>query len=228
MKYALAALVFGVAFLYAETTITPPVTASDIKTLDFAPGGTLQIDHSTGNLWVEGWDQAKVQIEIARSAGFAPNAAEKNRLEHVQVLTAAQSASEVTIQTSGKTHLNAFFHPNSNDIAIEYRIRVPRNTNLVIHHERGQVSVLGVSGNVSATNHRGDITLLMPELAQYSIEARTKAGAVTSDLAGDTHQHLLGQRFSRTASTQAHNLNLQMGFGGIEIKELPPEAVAKN
>jgi hypothetical protein len=109
---------------------------------------------------------------------------------------------------------------------VEYHIRAPRNSNLVIHQTGGYVSVMGMIGNIDATNGRGDIVLMLPDLAKYSIDAHTKFGLVTSDIAGATHnKHLTGENFSCGNSSLTRKLVLKMGFGGITIKELPPQAV---
>jgi hypothetical protein len=107
-------------------------------------------------------------------------------------------------------------------VKVEYRIHVPRNSNLSILRSKGFFSVTGITGDIDAADSRGDIVLMLPELSTYSIDAHTNLGVVASDIGGvDRSHHLIGRKFTSDASP-THHLSLKMGFGGITIKELPP------
>ena len=216
--------------LAADTTNIQPVQVDRTETVNFAPGGTIHVTDSTGNLLVEGWDQPKIEITVVKSMGYdRESAAEATRqLDGVKVVTERRSDTEFAVSTTRiRTH-NRFTHAIGigRDAAVEYRLRVPRNSHLIIDHADGYISVTGVTGNIEANDHRGDIVLMLPNLAAYSIDAHTKVGVVTSDLAGSTHmRHLTGENFSHGDTALTHKIQLRMGFGGITIKELPPESL---
>lgn len=236
MLHRLAVLIFGfsvlsVVPLFADTATTQPVEVTSTEHVSFAPGGTIRLKDSFGYLSVEGWDQSDVEVTVVRSMGYDPRPARQatQRMEGVHIVTAHGADNELTISTTRPAHPSRFKHPfgTGREAVVEYRIRVPRNSHLVMDHADGYVSVTGVTGNIEASDRRGDIVLMLPDLAKCSIEARTKAGVVTADVPGAIHRkHLMGENFSRGDASLTRRLSLRMGFGGITIKEIPPEAIA--
>ena len=105
----------------------------------------------------------------------------------------------------------------------DYEIHVPRDSRLAIRHGSGFEQVRGVTGDIQASASRGDILLWLP-LGSYSIDAATRFGTVSSELDGAAHDLLLvGKRFGRASPGPTHHLELRMGFGGITIRQIPPE-----
>ena len=195
------------------------------ESVDFAPGGTIHLKDSFGDLSVEAWDQPTVQITVTKSMGFEISEAEAKRgLDSMHVATAhSAGATELTITTTrDKIHgrLAHTFHVGR-DVAAAYRIRVPRNSHLVIEHDGGQVYVAGVTGSVEASNRRGDIVLMVPELPTWQINAHTKTGVVTADVAGTMHRkHMMSEDFTEGTASMTHRLTLHVDCGGIAIKDL--------
>jgi len=230
-----SACLFGVLALTSlcADTAKPaqPVQTSHTDTVNFAPGGTIRIDNADGNVTIEAWDEPKVEVTVVKSMGWddESSAAANHRLDAVKIAVDRKSDTEVAIDASRTRTHNRVAHMLhiGSEAGVSYHIRVPKYSHLVISRADGYVSVTGVTGNIEATNSRGDILLMLPNLAQYSIDAHTKVGVITSDLQGTKHQHhLSGQEFTRGDKTQVHKLDLHMGFGGITIKELPTEAIA--
>jgi hypothetical protein len=234
MSYKLG-LVFAVGALaaalplIANSPASEPTQTTKTEDVKFAPGGTIRLKDSFGSLTVEGWDRPEVEVTVVKSLGFVsePEQRSKQRLDSVHVVTQRKSDTELEISTTAPApgfleHLRLKGH----DVAVEYRIRAPRNSHLEITHA-GYISVTGMTGDINATDRRGDIVLMLPNLAAYSIDAHTKAGIVTSDSAAVNHRkHLVGENLTRSDAAVPHKLVLRMGFGGITIKELPPESVA--
>jgi len=138
-----------------------------------------------------------------------------HRLDRVRISAERRSNTELAVSTT-KSSLN-----------IEYEIQVPRNSRLAIHHRVGYVSVSGVTGDIDATCHRGDLLLWLPEKGAYSIDARSKVGTVQSDLSGSfSSRYLVGRRFSRSDPSPSSRVYLRAGFGGITIKPVLPESEA--
>ena len=138
---------------------------------DFAPGGTVRIENSTGELNVEGWDQPFVEIRTDRYAWSAK--ADLKRLYVIKKL----EGNTLTITTR---------HKRFSDIRVNYRILVPRNTKLVIHHGTGSVIVYGVEGDIDASANVGDVVVQLRDPAKYKIDASTNLGTIYSDFAGTT------------------------------------------
>jgi hypothetical protein len=201
------------------------------ETVNFAPGGIVRITGSYGDVSVEGWEQPKVEVTVIKSLSYGFNPADKQRLERVKVATDRHSDTELSISTSAPS-ANGFVHPfggQGGGVALEYWIRVPRSSRLVIKHGVGMVSVTNVMGDIDASGGRGDLLVGLPGTGPYAIDARSNLGVVSSDFAGSPRLALyrMGERFDSlhaTDATAGPHVRLRMGFGGITIKRLAPES----
>ena len=209
------------------------VQISNTERVDFLPGGTIRINGSYGYLVVEGWDQPAVEIMVTKSLPHPGGSKTKDqdRLEGVHVAINRNSATELTMSTTlPSRHGDWFpFMPPSKTggVATEYEIHVPRDTRLAIQSHAGYVFVNGVSGDIEASVPRGDIMLMLRDSGTYSIDAKTKFGAVSSDFDGDVlGRYLVGQQFARHLTSPSQHLYLRTSFGGITIKAVPPEGEA--
>jgi hypothetical protein len=220
--------------LFAEEKLQQ-VQVSNTETVDFGAGGTIRVSRSYGDLRVEGWDRHEVEITVIKSMPFdykPKRPAEASRhLDRVHIVTELKSATEMVIST-GLPHrrglLSPLLSPETNGgVMIEYEVHIPRDSNLVIHHGTGSVLVSDVTGNIEATCSRGDIVLMLRDSAAYSIDAQSKFGTVISDFEGAPHirRYRLGER-NATERSPSSRIHLRVGFGGVTIKSVPPEAHA--
>jgi len=195
-----------------------PVEVSTTERVDFAPGGTIRIAGSPGYLTIEGWDEPAVQITVTRYTDrlYEPGQRDdaQQRLGSVHVTAERRSATELAIGTA---------HGRKSHVTVDYRILAPRDSQLIIHHDAGYVWVDGMTGNIEAHSHSGDMTLLLPAAHRYSIDARTRLGDVSSDFDGvGKSQFLVGERFTNAAEEPCRRLFLRMGRGKITIRQVGP------
>jgi hypothetical protein len=212
----------------AGETIQRPQQVSSTERVSFAPGGTIRFNNSFGDLYVEGWDQPQVEMTLIKSfEDYQPPKNGAERLDRVKFTTEHPSANELTIGTTIPPH-SFFRHPlgGKGDVTVRYELRVPRDSHLAIHHGGGNILIGNVTGGIEATNREGDIVLMLPSPGPYSIDARSKMGTVISDFAGKAHvRYFIGERFSGEEVNSSRKIFLRVGFGGITIKEVPPEAL---
>jgi len=227
----IALCVIGTAPLFAaEVPIRRPEQTLSTERVSFAPGGTIRFDKSFGDLYVEGWDQAQVEvtlIKLFQDYDAPKNAAEL--LEQVKFTTGHPSATELVIGTTIPSH-SFFRHPfgGKGPVDVRYELRVPRDSNLVIHHGGGSILIGNITGNIEATDREGDIVLMLPTPGPYSIDAKSKMGTTISDIPGRAHvRHLIGEGFTSSDTNSPRKIFLRVGFGGITIKEVPPEALLR-
>lgn len=213
----------------AEESIQRPGQVSTTERVDFAPGGTISFNNSFGDLYVEGWDQPQVEMTLIKSLQdeyeLPKDAAA--RLDRVKFTTEHPSPTELTIGTI-IPHTSFFRHPfgGKGDVTVRYELRVPRDSHLVIHHGGGNILIGNVTAGIEATNREGDIVLMLPSPGPYSIDAKSKMGTVISDYAGKAHvRYFIGERFTGSDANSPRHIFLRTGFGGITIKEVPPEAL---
>jgi hypothetical protein len=96
-----------------------------------------------------------------------------------------------------------------------------------MNHRGGFILLSGMTGAIDVASRNGDIVLMLPAPLSYAIDARNKFGLVTPDVAGSIkHTHVVGEQFKQDLPSPVHHMRLRMGFGGITIKEVPPEGEA--
>jgi hypothetical protein len=220
--------------LKAHDATKKPVEATKTDRVNFAPGGVIHVNGSYGDFNIEGWDQPAVEVTVIKSLSYCePKECEQamKRLDVVRVAAERRSDTELELSTVSSAHRNRLLPPftssSKGGVKVEYEIHAPRDSKLVIHHGTGSVSVTNLTSDIEATVHRGDIVLMLPDSGVYSIDAKSKMGTVIPDFPGVvTHKWFaLGERFASDKVPSEHRIYLRVGFGGITIKGLPPEAL---
>ena len=218
------------AHLFAEVGHKKIFQVTDTQKVPFQAGGTIHLNRSYGHLSIEGLDRPEVELTVTKSLDDlydAKNPAQATkRAETVHVTAERRSDTDLEIVTT-VPHYSRWTHPlgSTGGVMVEYRIHVPRNSKLIVHHGNGDVFVSGVTADIEATGHEGDIVLLLSETEKYSIDARSKVGTVSSDFDGDFERRsLLGIQSTLATPAPAHRIYLRMGVGGITIKGSPAAA----
>jgi hypothetical protein len=222
------AVIFGMScLLAADDELRQKVQVTKTEHVDFPPGGTVRLKNSTGEITIEGWDQAGVEITTIKSTKDAYASSEREKATHdldrVQIAT-ERRGDQLVISTGFAGHRG--FPPSSllggaRNFDLDYRIKVPREARLVVDHDVGDVHIDDVTGDIHATARQGEITIHLPEGAQYAIDARSHLGSVTSDFPGNAKRRfwLVGHQFIQ-ASQAPHKLYLREGFGDIIILKI--------
>lgn len=208
-----------------------PVQVVTTDTVDFAAGGTIRFEGSVGELNIEGWDQPQVQIVLTRlDYADAPGQdREKGKLERIMVKTEKRSGNELVITTT-LPHRNFFVRKvrGATDSDMNYRIMVPRDSHLVIHHGNGDVLVYDVGGDIEATAGVGAVTVQLDDPAQYAIDAKSRVGEVYSDYDGKYRTRLrMGDSFLASATAPAHKVFVRVRIGDIDIVKMGTNPIAK-
>ena len=215
--------------LFGDEASKRPVEVLHTERVNFVSGGTIQVLHSFGSLSVEGWDRPEVEVTVVKSREryYEPKHREQavHALERVRIVAERHSDRELTISTILPHHRFPRSLFGKSGVIVEYRIHVPRDSNLAIHHGTGRVLVSSVTGNIDATSRSGDILLMLPDSGAYSIDARSKLGTVSSDFPGDSHRrYLVGSGFARATPPPSRRIQVRTRMGGITIKAAPVEA----
>ncbi|MBI3683193.1 MAG: hypothetical protein HY235_22705 [Acidobacteria bacterium] len=126
------------------------VEAEEKQTVPFAAAGAIHIDDSFGDLAVEGWDRAEVEIRLVKKTQRSYRQRDEREgrrlLEQVSVRAEKTGASELRIATRYPSRSLSRPLRGKTNLDLEYCIRVPRSTRLVIHHDIGEVDVKNVAG----------------------------------------------------------------------------------
>ena len=206
----------------------------------FLPGGTIRVDNSYGFLTVEGWDEPEVEIVVTKSTDRFYQVEEKETatkaFEQIRVSAERRSDSELAISTTLPDRHGlpysilpsrqiVFTMPKKSTlgVTVECTIHVPRSSRLTVRQDHGYVWVSDVAGDIEVKSHTGDMIVVLPDPGPYSIDARTRMGSVSSDVAGNGHkQFLVGTQFLHTGQDPSRRIYLRMGRGSITIKSGPP------
>jgi hypothetical protein len=207
---AVASLVFGAAAHNAWALPPDHIEIVTSETIPFTENGQIELRDSVGDVRVEGWDRSDVEITVRRATHQAypavRHAAIRNQLDRVRVhgaVTARGRRLLISTQFPPRTP-----HVRPADLDLQYTIRAPFRTNLVIRHSCGDVQVVNVSGSADITGNSGGITMKLPPGESYQVDAHSRLGGVSSDLS------LLARL------PEAHRLHLRLDVGDINIRVL--------
>jgi hypothetical protein len=185
------------------------------------------VNGSWGYLSIDGWDEPRAEVIVTKSTDrfYKPTREDeaKRRLDLIHVSVTHPSAAEVAITTTRPSRHGTWSPPlpaaTKARVTVEYKVHVPHDTKLVIHHDTGYVWVSDIKGDVEATSATGDMIVMLPSPGQYAIDARCKMGGVYSELSGDAlNQFLVGHHFVRPGEDPSHRIFLRMGRGNITLK----------
>jgi hypothetical protein len=187
--------------------------------VDLSPGGVIHIENSFGELSVEAWDEPQAEITVTRYSYLdrdtaGAREAATRRLNALQIASTKAGDKDLTISTPTQKIWSA--------VRIDYRVRVPRSSSLVIHHRTGDVQIGGVEGDIDATIKAGDILLRLSGAGTYSFDARCGEGTIVSDFPGTySRSRLIGEKFTGSPTSSARRHTLHVGIGGIGIQNVP-------
>ncbi|MGA3237057.1 MAG: hypothetical protein ABSG03_12175 [Bryobacteraceae bacterium] len=204
-----------------------PVQVVTTDKVDFAAGGTIRFEGSVGELNIEGWDQPQVQVTFTRFdyADATNKDREKGNLERITLKTEKRSGNELVITTT-LPHRNYFVRQvrGATNSDMNYRVMVPRDSHLIVHHGNGDVILYDVAGDIEATARTGAIVVQLDDPAQYSIDARSRVGEVYSDYDGKYRTPLhIGESLLGPAPPPAHRVYLRVKIGAIDIVKMAPK-----
>jgi hypothetical protein len=230
MTRRLAVIAIAICLPLAAKLPKPDMPVVTTERVEFAPGGAIQVSGSVGELNIEGWDRAEVEITVTRSTYRTDTPQEQDRarrqLSAIKVTAERKSPTELVIHTAfpARGFWAGVAHRRP-DVQMDYRIRVPRDSRLVLRHDGGDVVVYDVAGDIDAAVHTGDIVMQLPAAGQYSFDARCRFGGVYSDFAGKYRiAHLESERFVQPGPAPAKRVYLRVGIGGITIQKMAPAA----
>lgn len=110
-----------------------------------APAGSVAVENVQGDIAVEAWDRAEVEVTVAKRAS-GPGA----NPDEVRIEVDSQDRS-LTLRT---------IYPQQSDdtVRVDYRLRVPRQVRLErLRTVEGSITVRGIEGSVNAHTLNGNI-----------------------------------------------------------------------
>lgn len=220
LKTLLFLLVF-VSPLYAQKTVAPEIqlltrTSTRRESARFSYGGTVTlIAAPRGSVTVEGWQRNEVEV-TANIEIKGPTEADLDQLAKVNTFVFDEDLNHISVLTTG-THDRTFMKKSAKNFPkkllnlpwkIDYRIRVPVNTDLEVNAGHGEVKLSGVEGGLRISATESDTTLTLT------------GGTVTTTVTAGSITMLIPARSWRGAGADIRiasgtiNFDLQPGFSG--------------
>jgi hypothetical protein len=209
---------FGACALIASTGQTFPkenlrkhkARIIDSEQMIFSSGGVIEIQDSFGQVKVEGWDLPEVELTVVKATQKAYAPAEMPgavaELDRILVGTERPTDNHLIITTSFPSRKPTRLLRGKANVEMEYRIRAPRQTRVIIRHDIGDVEVNNIAGDVKVTTKVGEISLHVPSNARFALDAKARLGDVCSELGAP--------------DGPAYELYLRVGVGDITVHKL--------
>jgi hypothetical protein len=215
----LAALAASCITVVGPQDAPPPWRSSEYRrTVDLKSGDTVAIEHTLGNIVIDGWDKDSVEI-VATTRKADPGDKRQVRLytgEEIEPSIDVRQADGVL-----RIRTKSLGGPWTST-AMDYAIRVPASVNLrAIRLEKGSVSVSDVYGRIEAVIASGGLTV-----RNYSgfLKANLSAGSADVELL-DIH----GEDAVEIVSLQGEIvLRLQAGAGVHLMAEAPKGEISSD
>lgn len=184
----------------------------DTQQTIFSSGGTLELQGSYGDVKIIGWDQPQIEVRVTKSTQrrYAPLDKERalDELDKIVVSAEPVKANHLVVKTEFPA--NGVFGPPSRaktKVNLQYVIRVPRTTRIIVRHDAGEVRVHDVTANMDVAARSGRIRLDLPEDQDFVIDAQAREGDITSEWCSN----------KRNSWRTAHRVTLRLGVGDICI-----------
>lgn len=180
--------------------------------------GTLVINSRVGDLHIDGWDEPRVEIEAEKVVRAGSEAKAKPLYSQIQVRLEGgdQEVRLTTLYPSRK-----LWRPfrNESKLSVNFRIRMPFDSNLKLKCVDGDVTIAGIVGHEELMVNYGDVEIDVPHLYDLrSLSAHAWLGYVQSDLQGLSSDSAgLGQRISFWNANGRQNIDVKVRMGGVFI-----------
>jgi hypothetical protein len=207
--------------IYSQKTPAPEIqlltrTSTRRETARFSYGGTVTlIAAPRGSVTVEGWSRNEVEV-TANIELKAPTEADLDQLVKVNTFVFDEDLNHSSILTTG-THDRAFMKRSAKNFPkkllnlpwkIDFRVRVPINTDLEVNAGHGEVKLSGVEGALRLSATESDTMLT---LTGGTVSGTVTAGSITFAIPARSWR---GAGADIRIASGIINVDLQPGFSG--------------
>lgn len=219
--FLLAILLVPVAPVFSQKTAVPDLqlltrTSTRRETRRFNYGGTVTlIAAPRGSVTVEGWSRNEVEL-TANIELKGPTEAELDQLAAVNNFVFDEDMNHLSILTTG-THDRAYMKRTAKNFPkkllnmpwkIDYRLRVPVNTDLEVNAGHGEVKLSGVEGALRVSATESDTALT---LTGGTLSTTVTAGSITLTIPARSWR---GSGADIRIASGTINIDLPAGFSG--------------
>lgn len=178
--------------------------------------GTLVIDARVGDLWVEGWEEPRLEIE-AEKVVQAKDAQKAQALyDRVQVALEGKDK-RVSLRTLYPPRRLWRPFRGESKLSVNFHIHMPYDANLVLKCVDGDVRTSGLVGKQDIHVNYGDVEINVPSIYRLrSLNARSFLGYVQSDLHGEDSAGF-GRKIVFWNSDGNQDISVRVRMGGVYV-----------
>ncbi len=181
--------------------------------------GTLTLDTRTGNIFIEGWDEPRLEIEAEKVVRANSEAKAKPLYDRVRIELEGQDKAVRLHTVYPSRSLQRPFRGESK-LSVNLRIKMPSEANVKLHCVDGDVRTMGITGHEVLLVNYGDVEIDVPDVYHLrSVNAHAWLGYVQTDLhsTGDQDSSGLHPRLSFWNSFGSQDIIVRVRMGGVWV-----------
>jgi hypothetical protein len=180
------------------------------------PRGMVVLDTRVGDLSIEGWDQARVEIEAERVVCAASEAKARKLYDQIKI-EIRDNDEEVGLRVIFPPRRPWRLFRGETRLSVNLHIRMPAEASLLVKCVDGDLRIRGISGRQDLRVNYGDVEISVPSLWRLrSLQARTWLGYAQSDLHGEDTAGF-GRKISFWNPQGEQDIRVQVHFGGVYV-----------
>ena len=182
--------------------------------------GTVVIDTRVGDIYIEGWDKALVEVQ-AEKVVRAGSEKKSQRLFGRLRIQLSTDEEERTV------YLKTIYPPRrpwrpfrgESRLTVNYRIKMPSDANLELKCVDGDIRISGITGNQRLKVNYGNVEISVPSVWDLrSLQAHTWLGYVQSDLSTLTKDDAgFSRKISFYNPQGSQEIKVRVRMGGVFI-----------
>ena len=219
-RCVLSFILYTSAFLFAF--LLPSVARADEfsqlsrYSAQMFPRGTVVVDTRVGDLTIEGWDQARVEIEAEKVVRATSEAKAKRLYEQIKI-ELKENDEEVRLRVIFPPRRPWRLFRGATKLSVNFRIRMPVEASLAIRCVDGDLRIRGIAGRQEVRVNYGNVEITVPSLWRLrSLNARTWLGYAESNL-HDEGSAGFGRKISFWNPQGEQDITVQVRFGGVYV-----------
>lgn len=207
------ALRFKIATLILTMSVAPAM-AKDIdqtfeKTFDVEKGDRLFLQHGDGDVVVNPWDRAQIEVHVRYRAEIKVLGLGRDDADFVVDFEQSGGVIRVVGRETGRSGFTIGFR-SSHQFEYLYTVNAPPWIELELNGDDGDVSISDWAADIDVTLDDGDVTLKRLTSARVAIEIED----------GDVHaEQLVGELFVRSDDGDVYLADSQLTWGRFRLQD---------
>ena len=215
-SFILCTSAFLFAFLLPSVARADEFSQLSRYSAQMFPRGTVVVDTRVGDLTIEGWDQARVEIEAEKVVRATSEAKAKRLYEQIKI-ELKENDEEVRLRVIFPPRRPWRLFRGATKLSVNFRIRMPVEASLAVRCVDGDLRIRGIAGRQEVRVNYGNVEITVPSLWRLrSLNARTWLGYAESNL-HDEGSAGFGRKISFWNPQGEQDITVQVRFGGVYV-----------